>query len=483
MAVSELSPRRSLAVLGVSCLSLLMIGLDDTIVSIALPTIARGLHASVSGLQWITDGYTMVLASLVIFGGATADRFGRRRVFRIGLAAFSLGSALCSVAPSMSWLIAFRILQAVGGSMLNPVAVSVISDAYPRPRARARAIATWVGMYGIGMAAGPALGGILVSLVGWRAIFWVNVPIGLCAIVATSLLIPESSVTRPRRQDPVGQILVIIMVASLFYAIIEGAYTDWRATAIRGLFIGTAALMPVLVAWELHRPEPLIDFRYFRSPSLTAAVVIAICSFANLGGFLFLSSIYLQDVRGCSVLDAGLHLLPAAAAMTVCPPVAAWMAARSGSPRLPLLLGGLALMLGTREMARLTASSSDLRLSLTFVLVGLGVGLVNTQISVAAVAGMPLSQAGLASGIASASRQLGQALGVGIAGALLTARGGLGHVDVAFASASHLVWRLLSFGACAVIAAALTTRRAPGRHGKLPPQDTRPQQALTSSAG
>src|SRR5579859_7224677 len=148
MAVSELSPRRRLAVLVIACLSLLMIGLDDTIVSIALPTIARGLHASVSGLQWITDGYTMVLASLVIFGGATADRFGRRRVFRIGLAAFSLGSALCSIAPSIGWLITFRILQAVGGSMLNPVAVSIISDAYPRPRARSWAISTWVGMYG-----------------------------------------------------------------------------------------------------------------------------------------------------------------------------------------------------------------------------------------------------------------------------------------------------------------------------------------------
>jgi MFS family permease len=349
--------------------------------------------------------------------------------------------------------------------MLNPVAVSVISGAYTRPRARARAISTWTGMYGIAMAAGPALGGILVSLVGWRGIFWVNVPVGLCAIVLASVFVPESRATRPRRQDPVAQVLVIVMVASLVYAIIEGAYTDWHATAIRGLFLGAAALVPVLVAWELRRPEPLIEFRYFRSPSLSAAVVIAICAFANMGGFLFLSSIYLQDVRGCSVFDAGLHLLPAAAAMAVCPSVATWLTARTGSARLPLVLGGVALMLSTTQLPRLTAFSSNAHLAMTFGLVGVGMGLVNSQISVAAVAGMPPAQAGLASGIASASRQLGQALGVALAGGFLTARGGLAHVDKAFTLASYPVWHLLFWGACAVIAAALTTRRAPARHG------------------
>lgn len=169
-----------------------MIGLDDTIVSIALPTMARSLHTSVSGLQWIADGYTMVLASLLIFGGATGDRFGRRRVFRIGLAVFTAASALCSLAPSLGWLITFRVLQAVGGSMLNPIAVSIISGAFTNRTQRSRAIAIWVGMFGLGMAMGPELGGLLVGTVGWRGIFWVNVPVGLAAIVLTTLYVPES---------------------------------------------------------------------------------------------------------------------------------------------------------------------------------------------------------------------------------------------------------------------------------------------------
>ena len=350
--------------------------------------------------------------------------------------------------------------------MLNPVAVSMISGAFTRPSARARAISAWVGMYGLGMALGPTLGGMIIAAVGWRGIFLVNVPVGLCAIAATTLIVPESRAERRRRQDPVGQVLVIVMLASLFYAIIEGAYSDWRATAIRAVFIGAAALLAVLITWELRRREPLIDLRSFRSPSLNAAVVTAVCSFADLGGFLFLTSIYLQDVRGCSVLDAGLHMLPAAAAMTLSPTVAAWLSARTGSPRLPLLLGGLALAVSTNELSRLSASSSTVHLLLAFGLVGTGVGLVNTQISVAAVAGMPASQAGLASGIASASRQLGQALGVAVAGSLLTARThGLIDVRTAFSLASYPAWHLLSWGAYLVIAAALITRRTRPRHG------------------
>jgi EmrB/QacA subfamily drug resistance transporter len=464
--MSDLEPKRRLLILSISCLSLFMIGVDDTIVSIALPTIARGLHASVSGLQWIVDGYTMVLASLLIFGGATADRFGRRRVFRIGLAIFTLGSALCSVAPSLGWLIAFRVLQAVGGSMLNPVAVSIISGVYVRPRARAQAISVWVGMYGLGMATGPALGGILIAAVGWRGIFWVNIPIGLCAIALTARIIPESRAERPRHQDPFGQFLVIVMLASLFWAIIEGAYTNWHAIAIRGLFIWAVALLPVLIAWELRRREPLIELRSFRSTSLSAAVVIAICAFADLGGFLFLTSIYLQNLRGLSVLDAGLHMLPTAVAMTLCPSAAAWLTARTGSARLPLVLGGLVLMLSMSEFSQLSATTSTVRLLVTFGLFGVGMGLVNSQISVAAVAGMPAGQAGLASGIASASRQLGQALGVAVAGSLLTARAGsLAGASAAFGMATYPAWHLLFGGACLVTAAGLVTRRARPRHG------------------
>jgi EmrB/QacA subfamily drug resistance transporter len=462
--VPQLSRRRRIAVLGICCLSLFMIGLDDTIVNIALPTISRGLHASVSGLQWIIDGYTMTLASLLIFGGATADRFGRRRVFRTGLAVFIVGSALCSVAPSLGWLIAFRVLQAAGGSMLNPVAVSIISGVFTGRAARARAISVWVGMFGVGMALGPALGGILAGTVGWRGIFWVNIPVGLCAIALASAFVPESRAAAPRRPDPVAQVLAIIALGSLAYAIIEGAYSDWRAPAIRGLFLAAAVALAVLAGWELRRKEPLVDLRYFRSPSFTAAVVIAVCAFADLGGFLFLTSIYLQDVRGSSVLEAGLYLLPTAAAMAVCPSLAAWLTGKTGSARLPLVIGGLALMVSTYSMSRFTGFSSDNRLLVTFGLFGVGMGMVNSQISVAAVAGMPAGQAGLASGIASAGRLLGQALGVAVAGSLLTARAH-GQLHATFGLASHSAWYILFWCASAVVVCGLVTRRPPARHG------------------
>ena len=461
----EFSRKRRLAVLGISCISLFMIGLDDTTVSIALPTIARSLNASVSGLQWISDAYTMVLACLLIFGGATGDRFGRRRVFRIGLVVFTAGSALCSLAPGLGWLIAFRVLQAVGGSMLNPVAVSIISNVYTNRAERARAISIWVGMFGMGMAMGPVLGSVLVGAVGWRGIFWVNIPVGLCAIVLTSILVPESRASESRRPDSVAQALVIVILGSLVYAIIEGAYTDWRATTIRILFAVAAVMSAVLIAWELRRKDPLIDLRYFRNLSFTAAVAIAVCAFADLGAFLFLTSIYLQDIQGDTVIAAGLHMLPTAAAMAICPFLAAWVTAKTRSARLPLLLGGLTLMLSTTLMSRFTDSSANTDLLLTFGLFGIGMGLVNSQISVAAVAGMPASQAGLASGIASASRQVGQALGVAVAGSVLTEKTH-GRLHANFTLASHSVWHLLFWSSCVAVAGGLITTRARARHAK-----------------
>jgi len=463
--VPEYSRKRRLAVLGVSCLSLLMIGVDDTIVSIALPTIARGFNASVSGLQWVFDAYTVVLASLLIFGGTTADRFGRRRVFQVGLAVFTVASALCSLAPGLGWLIAFRVLQALGGSMLTPVAVSIISSIYTNRAQRARAISIWVSMFGLGMALGPALGGLLVGTVGWQGVFWVNIPVGLIAIALTARFVPESRAPVPRRPDPVAQALVIVALGSLVYAIIEGAYSDWHKAAIRGLFIVAGLTLAALTVWELRRRDPLIDLRYFRGRSFTAAVLIAVCAFADMGGFLFLSSIYLQAVRGSSAVHAGLYMLPTAFAMALCPPLAAWVTTVLGSARPPLLLGGLALMLSTNSLARLTIYSSSIHLLLAFGLFGVGMGMINSQITVAAVSGMPPGQAGLASGIASASRQVGQALGVAVAGSLLTAQAA-GDPRSALTMAGYPAWHVLFWCASAVTACGLLTARTRARHGK-----------------
>ena len=465
--VAEDGAPRRMIILVICCLSLFIVGLDNTIVNVALPSISRGLGASVSGLQWIVDGYTMVLASLVMSAGATADRFGRRQVFRAGLMVFTVSSALCSVAPSLGWLIAFRVLQAIGGSMLNPVAVSIISSVFKGRAERAWAIGVWVTMFGVSMALGPVFGGVLTAAVGWRSIFWVNIPVGLIAIVLVSKFIPESRAEVKRRLDLVAQLLVIVMLGSLIYAIIEGAPSDWREPGIRALFglAGVAAL--VLVWWELRRKDPMIDPRSFRNLPFTGAVLTGICSFGSLGGFLFLITIYLQEARGLSALHAGLHMLPAAAAMAICPLPAAWLAARRGL-WLPLSLGGLALMLSMIAMSRLTVTSGELYLIAAFTLFGVGLGMVDGQISHAAVSAMPSSKAGVAAGIASASRQMGQALGVAVTGALLNA-GLHGPVRTDFVTASRSAWLVLTGCGCVVFLLGLTTIRA-----RLPERDLEP---------
>ena len=441
-SAADENPRRRLLILAICCLSLFIVGLDNTIVIVALPAISKGLNASVSGLQWIVNGYTMVLASLVMSAGATADRFGRRQVFRAGLTVFTISSALCSVAPSLGWLIAFRVLQAIGGSMLNPVAVSIISSVFKGQAERAWAIGVWITMFGVSMALGPVLGGILTGTVGWRSIFWVNVPVGLVAIALVSRFIPESRAGMKRRLDLVAQVLVIVMLGSLVYAIIEGARSDWREPGIRALFALSGLTLVVLVRWELRRKDPMIDPRCFRSLPVTGAVLTGIGSFGCLGGFLFLSTIYLQDARGLSALHAGLHMLPTAAAMAICPLLAAWLVARRGL-RLPLALGGMALTLSMAAMSRLTVSSGEAYLIVAFTLFGIGLGMVDGQISHAAVSAMPSSQAGLASGIASASRQMGQALGVAVSGALLNANLH-GPVRADFTLASRPAWLVLT---------------------------------------
>src|SRR3954471_7384694 len=218
---SQLSDRRKTAVLLICCMSLFIVGLDITAVNVALPSIGRELDAGISGLQWTVGAYTVVMASLLMFSGSTADRFGRKRTFLAGLAVFSVASLLCSLAPTVEVLVAARVLQAVGGSMMNPVAMSIITNTFTEPRERAQAVGVWGSVFGISMALGPIVGGALVSSVGWRSIFWINIPVGLAAILLTLRFVPESRAPRPRRFDPVGQMLVMVLLATLTFGIIE----------------------------------------------------------------------------------------------------------------------------------------------------------------------------------------------------------------------------------------------------------------------
>ena len=454
--MAELDRRRRLLVLSICCMSLLIVGLDTTIVNVALPSIHRELHASVSGLQWTIDAYTLVLASLLMLSGSTADRIGRRRVFQIGLVVFSVGSLCCGLAPSLSLLITFRVIQAVGGSMLNPVAMSIIRNVFEDPRERAQAIGMWGAVFGLSMAIGPVVGGALVSAVSWRAVFFVNVPIGLAAIVLTAVYVPESRAARPRRIDPVGQVLVIAGLAGFTYAIIEGPLVGWTSGQTLVVFAAAVLSLAALVPYELRHPEPLLEMRFFRSAPFSGASLIAVLAFAGVGGFLFLNTIYLQTVRGLSPLDAGLYLLPMAAMILLCAPISGRIVGRRGS-RLPLLLAAGALLAGALMLTRITPATAVGYLFGAYFLFGVGNGLVNVPITNTAVTGMPASQAGVASAVASTSRQVGMTLGVAVIGAVSGGALGTG-IGRGFAQATHAGWWIVvGLAATIGLVAAMTT--------------------------
>ncbi|MFF0227626.1 MFS transporter [Streptomyces sp. NPDC004629] len=453
----QLSPHRRSLVLAICCMSLLIVSLDNTVLNVALPSMQRELHTTTSGLQWTIDAYTLVLASLLMLAGSTADRIGRKRVFMAGLVVFTAGSLLCSLAPNLESLVAFRMVQAVGGSMLNPVAMSIITNTFTDPRERARAIGAWGAVVGISMAAGPLVGGLLVEAVDWRAIFWINIPIGLTALLLTLRYIPESRAPHPRRPDPVGQLLVIALFGALTYAIIEAPHSD-AGTVLPFAAIALIALLGLL-RYEPRRPEPLIDLRFFRSAPFSGATVIAISAFAALGGFLFLSTLYLQSVRGLDALHAGLWMLPMAAPTFLCAPLSGRLVGSRG-PRLPLLIAGVAMTAGSVLFAAFDAETSDLTRLAGYVLFGIGFGFVNAPITNTAVSGMPRAQAGVAAAVASTSRQLGQTLGVAVIGSVLAAGVGASAFAPAFVDAARPGWWILTVcGGAVLVLGALTSGR------------------------
>ncbi|MBS1843662.1 MAG: DHA2 family efflux MFS transporter permease subunit, partial [Actinobacteria bacterium] len=409
--------RREL-VLAICAMSILIVGLDVTILNVALPAIQRDFDASVSGAQWTIDAYTLVIACLLMLSGSMGDRLGRRRTFQVGLIVFTLGSGLCSIAPGLGWLIAFRALQAVGGSMLNPVAMSIVTNVFTEPKERARAIGWWGGVAGISIAAGPLIGGLLVQAIDWRAVFWINIPVGIAAILLTQKFVPESKAPQPRRVDPVGQLLMVLTLGLLVFGIIEAPNHGWTSDLILCCFAGALVSLVGLIVWERRHPEPLIDLRFFRSPPFSGAAVVSICAFLSLGGFLFLNTLYLQDVRGYSPLHAGVAILPAAVLMMVFSPISGRLVGHRG-PRPSLVIGGTAILLAGLVSAIPAGGPSDLRLFLGFALLGTGLGWVNAAITNTAVAGMPREQAGVAAAVASTSRQLGSALGVAIIGSVI----------------------------------------------------------------
>ncbi|HVV08523.1 MFS transporter [Amycolatopsis sp.] len=453
--MAEPNYRRRMLILAICCLSLFLVSMDNTIVNLALPALQRDFNTRVSSLQWTIDAYSLVVASLLMLSGSTADRVGRRRTFQTGLAVFTLGSLLCSVAPNVTLLIVFRMVQAVGGSMLNPVAMSIVTNTFTDARERARAIGIWAGVFGVSMALGPVVGGALVGAVGWRSIFWINVPFGVAALVLAAVFVPESKASRARRVDPVGQTLIFLILGVLTYGIIEAPQAGWLSAQTLGCFAFAVVAVAVLVPYEKRRDEPLIDPRFFSSAPFSGATLIALCSFACMGGFLFLNAIYLQNVRGLSPLHAGLLTLPTAAMIFVLSPLAGRIVARWGA-RLPLMAGGAGILASGLLLTRIEADSPLALLIVTYFVFGIGFGMVNPPITNTAVSGMPREQAGVAAAVASTSRMVGGALGVAVLGAVVTSRVH-GSVAAGFAQASHVAWWIMVGCGCAVVLLGFAT--------------------------
>jgi len=439
------------------CLSLLIVSMDATIVNVAIPNIRADLHASASQLQWVIDIYTLVLASLLLLSGATADRFGRRRTFQIGLTVFAIGSLLCSLSPNIETLIIARMVQAVGGSMLNPVAMSIITQVFTGRVERARAIGIWGGVVGISMALGPIVGGALIQVVDWRAVFWINLPICAAAIVLTAIFVPESRSATMRDVDPVGQGLGMTFLFGVVYVLIEGPFRGW--TDARIVIVGVVALVAfvLFLRYESRRSDPFIDLRFFRSIPFASATMIAVCAFAAWGAFLFLMSLYLQDERGFSAMHTGLLYLPVAVGALIFSPLSGRLVGRFGS-RPSLLIAGTLITAATLMLTRLTATTAVWQLLVFFAVFGIGFSMVNAPITNAAVSGMPTDRAGAASAVASTSRQVGVSLGVALCGSVAGAAIATSGAD--FAIAARPLWLICAGLALLIIALAVYSTSA-----------------------
>jgi EmrB/QacA subfamily drug resistance transporter len=440
-------------VLLICSMSLLLVGLDITAVNVALPDIGRQLHADLAGLQWTVSAYTVVMASLLLLAGSTADRLGRKRTLLVGMSVFTAASLLCSLAPTVEWLIAFRVLQAIGASMLNPVAMSIITNTFTDPRERAQAVGVWGAVFGLAMALGPIVGGALVSSAGWEWIFVINVPLGLAAIALVLRFVPESKAPRPRRFDPAGQLMVIALLGSVTFGIIEAPGAGWTSPAIVGAFAVSLLSLLGLLVHEARRQEPLIDVRFFRSIPFSASIALSVAAFAAFGGFLFLNTLYLQDVRGLSPVEAGLTVVPLALMIVLVSPISGRIVGRRG-PRLPLAIAGVCFAAACAMLTRIEPATAWGWLLVAFTVFGLGFGFVNAPITNAAVSGMPVEQAGVAAAIATTSRQFGQAFGVAVVGAIVASHGS----GADWSAASHPAWwTLTAFGALVLLLGLVAT--------------------------
>jgi EmrB/QacA subfamily drug resistance transporter len=408
--------------LAAMCFALFMIMLDNTVVNVALPSIQSDLGASISGLEWTVNAYTLTFAVLLVTGGRLGDIFGRRRMFLFGVVAFGASSAFIGFSQTEAWLVAGRATQGIGAAFMMPATLSIISNAFP-PHERGKAIGTWAGVSALALAIGPVVGGFLVENVSWQSIFFLNLPVAALAVVVTLFATHESrDETAPPSIDYGGVATITIGLAALVLALVEGNAWGWGSGRVLGLLAASVVGLVAFAVIEARVANPMVDFRFFRSRSFAGANIVAfIVSFAMLATFFFFA-LYLQNVRGYSPLQAGVRFLPMTAVIIVAGPVAGRLSDRIG-PRPLMTLGLLLNAVSLFWQGHLDVGTPYATLLGAFVLMGLGMGLIMSPMSTAAMNAVDPAKAGVASGVLSMSRMVGGTFGVAAMGALIAGLG------------------------------------------------------------
>ncbi|MBY8343570.1 MFS transporter [Streptomyces sp. KC 17012] len=400
------------------CTGYFLVLLDVTVVNVALPGIGSDLGTDVGGLQWVVDGYALALAALMLTSGTAGDLYGHRRVVLGGLAVFGVGSLVCGLAPSVGVLVAARVVQGVGAALLLPGTLAIISRAFPDDAGRARAIGVWAGIGSLALPAGPLLGGALVDGLGWRAIFLINVPIVLVALVWAAAIVRESGKERARRLDVPGVLLAGLLLLATSYAFIEGGRAGAGAPQVLVAVALAVLAVPALAVVERRRGEAaMLPVSLLRRPVFDAANVVA--GIMNLGtlGTLFVLMLFLQSVQHRSALLAGAVVIPLFAPLAIIAPFGGRITSRIGS-RLPAAAGLLMAVAGLALLALAAPYSSYLVLLPAFLLWGTGMGLLTPAVVAAAISSVPGERAGLASAMNNTARQTGGAIGIAVAGAV-----------------------------------------------------------------
>ncbi|MCX7620861.1 MAG: MFS transporter [Acidimicrobiales bacterium] len=415
-------------ILAVLCVSLLVIVLDNSILNVAIPTIVRELQATNSQLQWMVDAYTLVFAGLLLTAGALGDRFGRRGALQIGFIIFGTGSLLSAFATSANQLIATRALMGVGGALIMPSTLSIITNVFPADE-RGRAIGVWAGVAGVGGALGPLTGGFLVEHFYWGSVFLVNLPIVVIGLVAGIVLIPTSKDPTAPRLDPLGALLSILGLTALLYAIIEAPAEGWGDGKIVAAFTVGVVLLAAFAAWELHTDHPMLDVHFFRNPRFSAASAAITLVFFAMFGSMFLLTQYLQFILGFTPLETGLRMMPFAASMMITAPTSARVAERIGTKR--TVVAGLSLVTaGLLSMTQLHVDTTYPQLLWRLMLIAMGMGFVMAPATESIMGSLPLAKAGVGSAVNDTTRQVGGALGVAVIGSVLSSTYGTKVTEV-----------------------------------------------------